>query len=163
MIELLFTCGSAAVFIFASTSFEVMSIRSRAPEMTSPCILDTLPLIPFCDPPTLASQARHCTRRCGPSAWPMTAGTSALCVMELSKLLLESVHNFSKVSSSDWVLSSSGSSLCSVVRLASVSVGQTTLRSWSLGPARFSFTALVCFSSFLLHCQCALCALASPA
>ena len=56
----------------------------------------------------------------------MTAGTSALCVKELSKLLLESVHNFSEVSSSDCVLSSSGSSLCSVVRLASVSVGPTT-------------------------------------
>ena len=74
----------------------------------------------------------------------MTAGTSALCVIELSKVLLESVHNFSEVSSSDCVLSSSGSSLCSVVRLASVSVGHTTLRSWSLGPARFSFTALAC-------------------
>ena len=32
-----------------------------------------------------------------------------------------------------------------------------------MGNARFSFTALACFSSFLLHCQCALGDLASPA
>ena len=32
-----------------------------------------------------------------------------------------------------------------------------------MGNARFSFTALACFSSFLLHCQCALSDPASPA
>ena len=32
-----------------------------------------------------------------------------------------------------------------------------------LETARLSFTALACFSSFLLHCQCALSDLASPA
>ena len=42
-------------------------------------------------------------------------------------------------------------------------MGQPTLRSLSVGTARFSLTALACFSGFLLHCQCAFSDLASPA
>ena len=152
-----------------------------------PCILDTifirlvldnsccgrrglrqvglLSLIPFCDP---LLRWLHMSVR--PSAWLMTVGNSALCVTgqlathpSASQSFPNCVPQLSEISSSDCVLSSSGSSFCSVIRLASVSVGQTTLRSWSVGTARFSFTALAIFSIFLLQCPCALSDLASPA
>ena len=163
----------------------MLSICSRAPAMTSRAfwiyhlhqlILDTsrcgrcglhevslLPLIPFCDPSCagFTSSALHLSVRAFSLAYDNCS--SALCVIELPNCCWKVLRNFSDVSSSDCVLSFSGSSLYSVIRLASVSVGQTTFRSWSVGTARFSFTALACFSSFLLHCQCALSDLASPA
>ena len=137
-----------------------------------PCILDTnfiglildksCRLIPFCDPSCagFTSSALHLSVRAFSLAYDSC--NSALCVTELPNCCWKVFHNFSEVSSSDCVLSSSGS-VYSVIRLASVSVGQTTLRSWSVETARCSFTALACFRSFLFHCQCALSDLASPA
>ena len=58
--------------------------------------------------------------------------------------------------------------MCSMIQLAPASVGRPTLRSLSLGSARFTFAALACFSGFVLerihlHCQCAFSYLASSA
>ena len=150
-----------------------------------PCILDTifirlildkncrgrrglrqvslLPLIPFCDPScasstSLALHLTVCAFSLAYDSWRFSPLRH-----RAFQIAAGNFHNFSADSSSDHGRSSSGSPLCSVIRLASVSVDQTTLRSWSVGKVQFSFTALACFSSSLLHCQCALSDPASPA
>ena len=108
---------------------------------TWPSSSDPAATDPSATPPALAPQARLCTCRCGPSAWPYDS-------WHLSPLRQRAFQIAAGKCSQ--LLRSLLIGLCAflleiiLVLGGPTCFGHTTLRSWSLGTARFSFTALAC-------------------